>query len=64
MKHPREQHHDYLTLREAADQVRLPLSWFYERSRRDALPGLRRVGKYIRLNRDDFFAAVEAGELR
>ena len=55
---------EFVTLRQAADLVGIPLSWFYERSRRDALPGLRRVGKYVRLDAKEFLAALQAGELR
>ena len=37
------------TVRELAKETQLPLSWLYERTRHDALPGLRRLGKYVRI---------------
>lgn len=54
----------YLTLPELSTRTGLPLSWFYERSRRDALPGQRRARKYVRVRLDEFLSAFEAGLLR
>ena len=54
----------YTTLPQLATQADIPLSWLYERSRRDALPGLRRIGKYVRIDAAEFFEAVEAGKLK
>ena len=54
----------WATIPQIAQEAQIPTSWLYERSRHDALPGQRRLGKYIRINRDEFFAALEKGKLR
>jgi len=33
------------TIKEAAEVLRIPISWLYERTRRNAIP-YRRIGKY------------------
>lgn len=48
-------------LQQIADESQLPISWFYERSRRNALPGLRRFGKHCRIDRREFFSALREG---
>jgi predicted DNA-binding transcriptional regulator AlpA len=53
-----------LTLPELAREAQVPLSWLYERSRRDALPGQRRLGKYVRVVREEFFRALKDGRVR
>lgn len=35
------------TIKEAAEVLRIPISWLYERTRRNAIP-YRRIGKYVR----------------
>ena len=56
-------------LTEAAKILGIPLSWLYERSRRNALPGQVRLGRYVRVNeaglrammgRDETLDAVSA----
>lgn len=54
---------EFLTLEELAERRKLKLSWLYERSRRDALPGQRRLGRHIRVALDEFDAGVRAGVL-
>jgi predicted DNA-binding transcriptional regulator AlpA len=53
-----------ITIQQLAQETQLPISWLYERSRRDQLPGMRRMGKYVRVNRDEFLAALKAGKIR
>lgn len=40
------------TIKEAAEALRIPISWLYERTRRNAIP-YRRIGKYVRFTQDD-----------
>ena len=40
-----------LTPAEAAKLLKIPLSWIYERTRKDAIP-LHRLGKYTRIPRE------------
>ena len=53
----------YMTLPELSRERKLKLSWLYERSRRDKLPGQRRFGRLIRVNLNEFDAGVERGAL-
>lgn len=41
---------DFLTPQQAADLLQVPLSFIYDRTRRNAIP-LKRIGKYVRLPR-------------
>lgn len=56
-------HDEMLTLEELAERRKLKLSWLYERSRRNALPGQRRLGRHIRVVLSEFDAGVRAGVL-
>jgi excisionase family DNA binding protein len=49
-----------LTPPEAAKLLRVPVSWIYERTRRDAIP-LRRLGKYTRIPQGALLQWVEHG---
>ena len=40
------------TLTQISEILNVPVSWLYERSRHDALPGLVRLGKYVRINEE------------
>jgi excisionase family DNA binding protein len=40
------------TVEEAADTLKLPKSWLYERTRKNAIP-FRRMGKYVRFTAED-----------
>lgn len=51
------------TLRELSAKWDLRMSWLYERSRRNDLPGMLRLGRHIRVDLDEWDRAVEAGEL-
>ena len=48
----------FITIKQLAERWKVPLSWLYERSRHDALPGQIRLGRYLRFSE----AAVEAFE--
>ena len=54
----------YITIPRLAAKIGVPASWLYERSRHDALPGMRRIGKYVRINEHEFDAALKAGKIR
>jgi excisionase family DNA binding protein len=52
-----------LTPKEAAERLRVPISWVYERTRMNAMPGMVRIGKYIRISERVLQALIEnAGE--
>ena len=42
-----------LTPNEAAAILRVPKSWIYARSRMHAMPGERRIGRYLRIDRNE-----------
>lgn len=50
---------EYLTIPEAAHLLRVPVSWVYSRTKLNALAGLRRVGKYCRINRRELLEWIE-----
>jgi excisionase family DNA binding protein len=47
------------TIQEAADVLRIPISWLYERTRRNAIP-CRRLGKYVRFTEEDLANIISA----
>jgi len=49
------------TIKEAAEALRIPISWLYERTRRNAIP-YRRIGKYVRFTHDDLKEIISSGE--
>ncbi len=49
------------TIKEAAEVLRIPCSWLYERTRRNAIP-CRRIGKYVRFTLDDLQKIIASGE--
>ena len=53
-----------ITIPDLAREADLPVSWLYERSRFNALPGQRRLGKYVRIDREEFFAALREGKVK
>lgn len=59
-----EKHEQLATLRQIAEESQLPISWFYQRSRRGALPGLRRFGRHCRVDRREFSQALKEGLVR
>jgi len=52
-----------LSIPELAEELSIATSWLYERSRLNTLPGMRRVGRFLRIDRDEFYLALEKGEL-
>ncbi len=48
------------TVREAAEILKVPVSWIYDRSRRDAIPMLR-LGKYVRFDLDELLRWASKG---
>jgi excisionase family DNA binding protein len=47
------------TIQEAAEVLRIPISWLYERTRRNAIP-CRRLGKYVRFSEEDLTKIMSA----
>ena len=47
------------TIKEAAEVLNLPISWLYERTRRNAIP-CRRLGKYLRFTEEDLERIISA----
>jgi excisionase family DNA binding protein len=45
------------TVQEVAELLRLPASWLYERTRRDAIPH-HKLGKYVRFTESDLSAII------
>jgi excisionase family DNA binding protein len=41
----------WLTVQEAAELLRVPVSWLYERTRANSIPHVK-LGKYLRFDRD------------
>jgi excisionase family DNA binding protein len=49
------------TIKEAAEALRIPISWLYERTRRNAIP-CRRIGKYVRFTEGDLQEIISSSE--
>ena len=49
---------DLLIVAEAAEYLRVPRSWVYERTRCNAIP-LRKLGRHVRISRIEFLAWIE-----
>ena len=49
------------TITEAAEVLRIPISWLYERTRRNAIP-CRRIGKYVRFTEGDLQEIISSSE--
>lgn len=48
----------WLTIQEAAELLRVPVSWLYERTRTNSVPHVK-LGKYLRFDRDELAAWVD-----
>jgi excisionase family DNA binding protein len=46
---------DWLTIQEAADLLRVRVSWLYERTRTNTVPHVK-LGKYLRFDREELLA--------
>ena len=53
----------FVTLKEVAERWSIPISWLYERSRRDELPGMTRLGRHVRVDLELFEKGVKEGRL-
>jgi excisionase family DNA binding protein len=49
---------ELLTVQEAAEYLKVPTSWIYERTRTRAIP-VRKIGRHCRIPRDEFLAWIE-----
>lgn len=49
------------TITEAAEVLRIPISWLYERTRHNAIP-CRRIGKYVRFTEGDLQEIISSSE--
>jgi len=50
-----------LTPQELAERLQIGVSWIYERSRRDEILGMVRVGRYIRFHEPTIDKAINEG---
>jgi excisionase family DNA binding protein len=50
-----------LTPTDAAERLQVPVSWVYERTRMNAMPGLVRIGKYVRIRESELNVFIESG---
>ncbi len=48
---------EWLTIQEAAELLRVKVSWIYERTRTNSIPHVK-LGKYLRFDRDELIAWV------
>jgi excisionase family DNA binding protein len=48
----------WLTVQEAAELLRVPVSWLYDRTRTNSVPHVK-LGKYLRFDRDELNAWLE-----
>jgi excisionase family DNA binding protein len=48
----------WLTVQEAAELLRVPVGWLYERTRTNSVPHVK-LGKYLRFDRDELNAWLE-----
>jgi hypothetical protein len=55
---------EWVTVAQLAAHTGVPASFFYERSRHDAIPGQVRVGRYVRIHLPEFLAAMRDGQVR
>jgi hypothetical protein len=55
---------ELITISDLAREASLPVSWLYERSRFNVLPGQRRLGKYVRIDREEFYTALREGKIK
>jgi excisionase family DNA binding protein len=49
----------YLTVAEAAELLRCSVEAIYEMNRRGTLPGARKLGKRLLINREELILAIE-----
>ncbi len=47
-----------LTIPELAEELGVKESYLYEKSRRNQIPGMFRIGKFVRINLPEFYRKV------
>ena len=57
----RESQQPAATIPQLAKELGISPSWLYERSRYDGVPGQFRLGKYVRVDLEEFYEAVRCG---
>ena len=50
-----------LTVQEAAARLQVPVSWIYERTRLNRMPGMVRMGKYVRISEAALVEFIKGG---
>ena len=50
-----------LTIPEVAERLNVPVSWVYERTRHNAIPGQIRLGRYVRIRESDLEDFINNG---
>ena len=50
-----------LTVQEVADRLRVPLSWVYDRTRSNDIPGQVKIGKYVRIRESELDIYIRHG---
>ena len=50
-----------LTVQEVADRLRVPLSWVYDRTRSNDIPGQVKIGKYVRIRESELESYIKNG---
>ena len=53
-----------LSIPELAKELNVNVSFLYERSRMNSLPGMMRLGRLLRVEREAFYSALENGDLK
>jgi excisionase family DNA binding protein len=48
----------WLTVQEAAELLRVPVSWLYERTRTNSIPHVK-LGKYLRFDQDELTTWID-----
>ena len=52
-----------MTVPDLARELSVSPNWLFQRTRKNAVPGLRRLGKHVRIDRREFYEALEAGQV-
>ena len=59
-QNPSQPDAEFLTVEQAAHLLQVPTSWVYRLTRRNAFPGMRRLGKYVRISRRELLNWLDA----
>jgi excisionase family DNA binding protein len=51
---------EYMTVEQVAKLLQVPVSWVYRQTRRNTFPGMRRLGRYVRIRRSELLAWLDA----